>query len=284
MQKTRNFKGGIFLKKNVIKIVSFLFILLTMMVGCNNKKADEKSQPITKEEAYTIYYNTIKKFVPELMTDPQECDVEIKTRDEVTFLTEHFVRNTNVKIMSQNSDGKLQYYLLNEFPEANKMDFYCINNNRFYNVSCKINEKGNLEEWGTSHIPSFTFQYLNTPLFKLESISSFESIKKNSDIEVTFIVEGNSMDEGYGYRVMQEILPNVQKDKLDDVKIVLTMDKYKVAKTMSTEISMSKFYDNGELQSKKTLNMDFVFNKLDNVDFDLEKVVSQYVSNVEIAK
>ena len=93
--------------KKTISFIITLSLLLTIMVGCN-KKSD-----ITKEEAYTIYYDTIKKFVPELMdkTNPPECDVDIKTRDEVTFLTEHFVRNTNIKIKSQNVDGKWQYYL-----------------------------------------------------------------------------------------------------------------------------------------------------------------------------
>ena len=76
--------------KKIFLLIITLSLLLTIMVGCS-KKAD-----ITKEEAYTIYYDTIKKFVPELMdkTKPPECDVDIKTRDEVTFVTEHFVRNT----------------------------------------------------------------------------------------------------------------------------------------------------------------------------------------------
>ena len=47
--------------KKTISFIITLSLLLTIMVGCN-KKSD-----ITKEEAYTIYYDTIKKFVPELM-------------------------------------------------------------------------------------------------------------------------------------------------------------------------------------------------------------------------
>lgn len=126
--------------KKTISFIITLSLLLTIMVGCN-KKSD-----ITKEEAYTIYYDTIKKFVPELMdkTNPPECDVDIKTRDEVTFLTEHFVRNTNIKIKSQNVDGKWQYYLLNQFPEANKKNFYVIDNDEFYGMSCALNAKGTL--------------------------------------------------------------------------------------------------------------------------------------------
>ena len=179
--------------KKTISFIITLSLLLTIMVGCN-KKSD-----ITKEEAYTIYYDTIKKFVPELMdkTNPAECDVDIKTRDEVTFLTEHFVRNTNIKIKSQNVDGKWQYYLLNQFPEANKKNFYVIDNDEFYGMSCALNAKGTLnleakeilEERNSSYINHVIFSYLNTPLFPQDAISSFETEKKNSDTEIIFIVK-----------------------------------------------------------------------------------------------
>ncbi len=254
-----------------------------MIVGC--AKNNDDNNIITKEEAYTIYYNTIKMFVPELIdkTEPPECDVDITIRDEVTFLSEHFVRNTNIKIKSQNIDGKWQYYLLNQFPEANKMDFYGIDNDKFYSISCELNKKGALKELHSSNINSFIFPYLNTPLFPQDSISSFEAKKKNSDTEVTFIVKGDGMDYGYDYRVMKEILPNIQEDKLDDVKIILTIDKARIPKTMSTEISMSILNKNtGNLHAKKTLNMDFIFNKLDNVNFVLKNVVSKYTDTSPI--
>ena len=247
-------------------------------VGCNNT-ADNNL--ITKEEAYNIYYNTIKMFVPKLMdkNDWPECDIDITTCDEVTFLTEHFIRNTSVKVQSQNVDGKGQYYLLNEFPEANKMNFYCIDNDKFYNISCALNSKGTLQEYNSSNIDSFLFTYLNTPLFPQEAISSFKAKKKDSDIEVTFIVKGDSTDYGYGYKVMREILPNIQEDKLDDIKIVLTIDKDGVAKTMFTEISMTILKDNGDIHAQKTLNMEYTFNKFDNVAFNLENIVSQYTAD-----
>ena len=264
-----------------MKKIMAIFMCLAMslsFVGCSKNNANDKNL-ITREEAYNIYYNTIKKFVPELMdeTDIPECDINITTRDEVVFLTEHFIRNTTVKIKSQNVDGKWQYYLLNQFPEANKMDFYGIDNDKFYSISCELNKKGTLKEQHGSNINSFIFPYINTPLFPQDSISSFEAKKKNSDIEATFIVKGDSTDYGYGYRVMKEILPNIQEDKLDDVKIILTIDKYGVAKTMSTEISMTILKNNGDIHAKKTLNMDYTFNKLDNVDFNLENIVSQYI-------
>ena len=262
--------------KKLIAIFMCLAMSLSF-VGCSKNNANDKNH-ITREEAYNIYYNTIKKFVPELIdeTDIPECDVDITTRDEVTFLTEHFIRNTTVKIKSQNVDGKWQYYLLNQFPEANKKNFYCIDKDKFYNISCALNSKGTLQQYHSSNINSFIFPYLNTPLFPQVAISSFEAKKKNSDIEVTFIVKGDSTDYGYGYRVMREILPNLQEDKLDDIKIILTIDKDGVAKTMSTEISMTILKNNGEIHAKKTLNMDYTFNKLDNVDFNLENIVSQY--------
>ena len=272
--------------KKTISFIITLSLLLTIMVGCS-KKAD-----ITKEEAYTIYYNTIKKFVPELMgkTKPPECDVDIKTHEEVTFLTEHFVRNTNIKIKSQNVDGKWQYYLLNQFPEANKKNFYVIDNDEFYGMSCALNAKGTLnleakeilEERNSSYINHVIFPYLNTPLFPQDAISSFKTEKKNSDTEIIFIVKGDGTDYGYDYRVMKEILPNPQEDKLDDIKIVLTIDEDGVPKTMSTEISMSIYKDSAKLHARKSLNMDFTFNKLDDVDFVLENVVSQHALDTSL--
>lgn len=268
-------QGGINLKNILIKIISIITIfplMLTLMVGCGKKKS------ITKEEAYKIYYDTIEKFVPELMTEPQECDIEIKTRDEVTYITEHFVRNLNIKIQSQNTDGKLQYYLLDKFPEANKMSLYCIDGENSYKISSKLNEKGILEKYHFSDIKSLLFAFLNTPLFKQDAIKSFTSKKKDTNTEITFVVDGTKMEEGFGHRVMKEILPGLN-DNLDDVEIVLTIDENGTPKTMSTKISMSIFKDKDRLHAKKTLTMDFVFNKLDNVDFDLQNVISQYATN-----
>jgi len=80
---------------------------------------------------------------------------------------------------------------------------------------------------------------------------------------------------------MKEILAGAD-DKLEDVKIILTVGKDGTPKKMSTELSMTKLHNNGDLYAKKTLNMDFVFNKLKDVDFDLEKEVSKYASNPTI--
>ena len=263
--------------KNVVWLLIMSFVFTTA-VGCGNKHA------VSKEEAYNIYNDTIQKIVPELMTEPQESDVDIKVRDEVTFLNEHFVRNTAVKIQSQNVDGKLQYYLLNEFPEANKMDFYCINNDKFYAISSgKLNEKGTLVEWAYSHMPSFLFVYLNTPLFEQDAITSFTAKQKLSDTELNFVIDGSNMKQGYAQRVMREIYPRLG-DKLNDVKISLTIDKDGVPKTMSTEISMTILNDDGSVYAKKTLNMVFLFNALDNVNFDLQGVLSQYASDPSIVK
>ncbi len=285
------------MRKQIIKGALFFLVLLlitAMVIGCSKKHNNDEKFSITKEEAYNLYYDTIKKFVPELMdkTKPPACDVDIKTREEVTFLTEHFVRNTTVKIQSQNVDGKWQYYLLNQFPEANKKNFYVIDNDEFYGMSCALNAKGTLnleakgilEERNSSYINHVIFPYLNTPLFPQDAISSFKTEKKNSDIEITFIVKGDGTDYGYGYRVMKEILPNPEEDKLDDTKIVLTIDEDGVPKTMSTEISMSIYKDSAKLHAQKILNMDFTFNKLDNVDFDLKNVVSQYALDASSSK
>ena len=270
----------------MIKNISLFLILLltlTIVVGCSKKRVDSEINLITKEDAYNIYYNTIKKFVPELMTEPQECDVDIKTRDEVTFLTEHFVRNTTVKIQSQNAQGKLQYYLLNKFPEADKMDFYCIDNDKFYNISCELNGKGELKERNSSYIRSFLFPYLNTPLFKQDAIKSFDSKKNGSDLEIIFVIDGSDMEYGYPQRVMKEINPTPDNN-LDDVKIILNVDKNNIPKTMSTKISMSLFNNNGELYAKKALNMDFTFNKPDKAEFNLQNVISQYASDASSIK
>ena len=259
----------------IITIVMILLLTLTMFSGCGEKS-------LTQEEAYKIYYGTIEKFVPEIMGEPQECDVEITTRDEVTFLTENFVRNTHAKIQSQNVDGKLQYYLLNEFPEAEKMSFYCIDDNKFYVISsAKLNEKGTIVERNIQMMPSYLFAYLNTPFFKEDAIKSFEVEQKDADTVISFIVDGTKMEEGYDTRVMAEISPSIE-DELDDVEIILTLDENNTPKTMSTKISMSMFNNSGKLHAQKTLNMNFVFNKLDNVDLNLKEVASKYAENVSI--
>ena len=87
------------------KWLSFILVavLLLCLTACDDKKATDanKGAPVvTQEEAYNLYYDTIRKFVPELMQSPQECDVDITTRDEVMYLTEHFVRNTTIKVQS----------------------------------------------------------------------------------------------------------------------------------------------------------------------------------------
>lgn len=265
----------------MIKFTALLLVLsfvLATVIGCNNKYT------MSKEEAYNIYYDTIQKFVPELMTEPQECDVDIKIRDEVSFLDIHFVRNTTVKIQSQNIDGKLQYYLLNKFPEANIMNFYCINNDKFYAISSsKLDTKGSLVERPSSNIPSSLFVYLNTPFFNQDAIISFTSAKKGSGVELTFVLDGSNMEQGYPQRVMSEINPRLE-DSLDDVKVILTLDKDGVPKTMLTEISMSVMNDAGALHAKKALNMEFVFNAFANVDYDLHEVLSQYASDPSIVK
>lgn len=264
------------MKNIVLKSISFFLILLfiiTAVVGCSKKDL------ITKENAYSIYYDTIKKFVPEHMTTPQECDVDITTRDEVTFSTEHFVRNTNVKIQSQVIDGKLQYCLLNQFPAANVRDFYFINDDKFYGCShFRMNEKGKLVEYPFSKINSFLLIYLNVPVFEQDAIKSFTSEKKGSDTAITFVVSGADMEYGFAQRVMYEINPSLD-DELDDVTIVLTIDSNGVPKSMSTKLSMSILNDDGGLHAQKSLNMNFVFNKFDNVDFDLQNMVSEYVSD-----
>ena len=132
--------------KKLCLLLAIIIVFSSSIIGCSQETIDSEEQLITKEEAYNIYYDTIKKFVPELIdkTDIPECDVDIKAREEVTFLTEHFVRNTNIKIKSQNVDGKWQYYLLNQFPEANKKNFYVIDNDEFYGMSCALNAKGML--------------------------------------------------------------------------------------------------------------------------------------------
>lgn len=259
------------MKNIIIKFISLVLVfslILTLATGCNEKVS------ITKQEAYNIYYDTIEKFVPEIISEPQECDVEIKTRDEVIYKTKNFVRNTKVKIKSQTVDGKLQYYLLNEFPEVNQSSFYCINDNKSYMISCGSNGKGNLVEISASQLHYFTFLHLNTPFFNQDSIKSFSVKKKNSDIELIFVLDGANMEKGFADRVMNEIKPYAD-DKLDDVKIILTLDKNSIPKTMSTKLSMS-IYNNGSLYAKKTLNMEFVFNKLNTVDFDLQTVISKY--------
>ena len=89
------------------------------------------------------------------------------------------------------------------------------------------------------------------------------------------------MEEGYDTRVMAEISPSIE-DELDDVEIILTLDENNTPKTMSTKISMSMFNNSGKLHAQKTLNMNFVFNKLDNVDFNLKEVASKYANDVSI--
>ena len=251
-------------------------VMLLSLVACGERK-DTGAPAITQEAAYNLYYDTIRKFVPELMQSPQECDVDVTTRDEVTYLTEHFVRNHTSKIQAQNVDGKLQYFLLNQFPEAIKQSIYCIDGEKAYGMSSKLNGKGEWEEWSYSIINSSIFQLLNTPLFGQEAIKSFAAEVKDGTTTMTFVVDGANMEYPFSQRVMREIIPDIF-DVLDDVTIVLTADEAGVPKTMSTELSMSIWNDqSGDLHAKKTLNMDFVFNKLGDVDFDLEQLMDNYV-------
>lgn len=250
-------------------------VMLLSLAACGEQK-DTDAPAITQEEAYNLYYDTIHRFVLELMQSPQECDVDITTRDEVTYLTEHFVRNTTSKIQAQNVDGTLQYVLLHQFPEADKQSVYCIDGEKAYSISSKLNEKGELQESSYSIINSSIFSLLNTPLFEQKAIKSFNAETKNGTTTMTFIVDGANMEYGFPQRVMREIIPDIF-DVLDDVTIVLTADEAGVPKTMSTELSMSIWNDqSGDLHAKKTLNTDFVFNKLGDVDFDLEQLMDDY--------
>lgn len=255
-------------------------VMLLSLTACGEKKdvdTDKGAPAVTQEEAYHLYYDTIRKFVPELMQSPQECDVDITTRDEVTYLTEHFVRNTTSKVQAQNVDGKLQYVLLNQFPEADKQSVYCIDGEKAYGISSTLNGQGEMKESSYSIINSSIFSLLNISLFQQEAIKSFDAEKSNGTITMTFIVDGANMEYGFPQRVMREIIPDIF-DVLDDVTIVLTADEAGVPKTMSTELSMSIWNDqSGELHAKKTLNMNFLFNKLGNVDFDLEQLMDNYI-------
>ena len=261
--------------KKTLSIALVVLVIFSMLTGCNGKNLT------TKEDAYNIYYDTIKKFVPELITTPKECDIEIEVCEEVTFLDTHFVRNTTKKIKSQNVSGKLEYYLLSEFPQANTKNFYCINGDKSYTLSCDLDKKGTLVEQPFHNVSDFLFGQLNTPLFKPDAIKSFSTEEKNSNVEISFVIDGSKMEEGYSQRVMAEISPRFE-DKLDDVKIVLTIDKNGIPKTMSTEISMSMLNDSGNLYAQKILNMDFTFNKLDNVDFDIQEIISQHALDLSI--
>ena len=286
------------MRKSICFLLIFCILSSLSLVGCNSDPVDENTPPssestpsstestppgneevlISEEDAYNKYYDLIERFVPELMKAPQECDVDITIRDEVTFLTEHFERNTNVKIKSQVVDGKLQYYLVNQFPAASKMNFYCINDDKFYGVSCGLNEKGKLVEYPFSYIGSFLLTYLNTPVFEQAAIKSLTAEKEDSDVVITFVVSGPDMEYGFPQRVMREINPSPD-DELDDVTIVLTIDSNGIPKAMSTKLSMSILNDDGTLHAQKSLDMDFVFNKFDNVDFDLQNVISEYASD-----
>ena len=162
------------------------------------------------------------------------------------------------------------------------MSFYCIDDNKFYVISsAKLNEKGTLVERNIQMMPSYLFAYLNTPFFKEDAIKSFEVEQKDADTVISFIVDGTKMEEGYDTRVMAEIGPSIE-DELDDVEIILTLDENNTPKTMSTKISMSMFNNSGKLHAQKTLNMNFVFNKLDNVDYDLKDIASKYAENISM--
>ena len=164
------------------------------------------------------------------------------------------------------------------------MDFYCINNDKFYAISSgKLKEKGTLVERAYSQMPSFLFVYLNTPLFEQDAITSFTVKRKGSDVELNFVIDGSNMKQYFAQRVMMEINPHLG-DKLDDVKISLIIDKDGVPKSMLTEISMTILNDDGSVYAKKTLNMDFEFHALNNVDFDLQGVLAQYASDPSIVK
>lgn len=255
--------------------------MITVTVGDKKPDSNVEKVAITQQEAYDIYYETIKKFTPELMDEPQECDVEIKTRHEVTYSEIHFVRYITDKVESQNVDGKLEFYYLSQFPDANKKSFYYIYDDKFYGVtSCRLNQKGELTEYDFSRMPNILLGYFNTPQFEQEAIKFVSAKKDGSDTKLTFVVDGSMVPRRYTALVMFEISPDFIFDKLDDVKIVLTLDENGVAKTMSAQVSMHCIaYTNGNMYASKELDIEYVFNQFDNVDFDLQEVVSQHAEN-----
>ena len=265
--------------KKMLSVMVCLGLCL-ILAGCSDHNADRPSDQneMTQDTAYNIYCDLIKRFVPELMASPQQCEVEIKTRDEVTYSTIHFVRNTTAQIQSQDLGGKLQYCLLSKFPEANQTSLYCLDGDEALSISCELNGRGPVRRYSYSLINASIFYHINTPVFQQDAIKSFSSEKKGSDIEATFIVSGSKVGADFAQRVMAEILPRYG-DLLDDIQIVLTIDENGVPKAMSLRLSMSLFNKDGSLLSQKTLQTDFTFKKFDDVGFDLQNIVANYTSN-----
>ena len=262
------------MKKTAALLLCFTLILVAF-TGCNKKDSDKIDPSITKHAAYNLYYDTIKRFVPELMNTPQQCDVDVTCHEDVTFLTEHFVRDSSVKVKSQIVDDKVQYCLLSDYPAANNREFYCIDNDKLYTITCGLDKKGDLVEWDNSHISSFIFPYLITPLFGEEAILSFNALEKDHYMELSFTVNGAEMEYGYSRKAMVEINPGIDED-LDIVEIVLTVDEYGTQKNMSTKLSMTRLKNEGDVLAKKTIDMDYVFNAFDNISFDLGEIIAQY--------
>ena len=261
-----------------IKIISFLIIvsiIISSLCSCNISK-------ISQEEAYKIYCDTIKKMLPDLMTSPQECDVTYNARVEYHMGYDAWIQRVNGNVKSQNNNGKLQYYIMKEKVKANLIDVYCINNDKGYrSIDQKINE-GTLKSEALGYVDSYVYQTFCLPRFQEYAILSYSAKKKGNDTELTFVVNGLDMDDNFGMIVMQDITAT-STDPLDDVKIVLVIGKDGTPKTMSTSISMTKHHNKtGEVTASKKINMEFEFNKLDDVDFDFEKELSNLLTDISI--
>lgn len=270
------------MKKMVFKIFCCFMVLilaLTVLSGCNAKK-------ITKSEAYNIYYDTIKTFLPELMdkSNPLESDVDITVREEFFWVSDWWTKNKSINIQSQNVDGKLQYFLVEKDLDKNICYANVIKNDEYLRLSNNPDSiaKGDAFTYTADGMNDKLLVKINTPLFPRDAISSFKAKKQGSDTVLTFKIKGDKTDPDFGHRVMIEITPERGTDQLDDITLVLTIDENGVPKTMFVEMSMHIFRDDMEdvLFEARKVRADYTFNKLKDVDFDIDNLIAEYAAEL----
>ena len=269
------------------KIFRAIALLLTVSLatcvfsGCDKQPA---APSFTKETAYALYCNTIQAFVPEQMTTPRGCDVDLKIHDDVTYSSEHFVRDITNKVQTQVVSGGSEFYVLSDFPDANARNFCCIRNGRCFSTAKNfgMDKKGELKELSNEDTPRTLISYLPIPSFDQDAIKSFVAETNDTDTEtkITFTVDGTRMEILYMMRLMREISPD-NLDCLDDIKITLTVGQDGKPTTMTLWQSLTRLQvTNGKVLAQKTLETECIFNEWDTVSFDLDEIAAQYTTGI----
>ena len=250
----------------------------TPVEGTEPATTDEAQPLITQDEAYNIYYDLIRKMIPEKMTEPQECDADwiIHSVYSSPIYGDPWIGDQTAKMQSKNVDGKLQFYLIRENSENGAYYFGYINGDQYYQVD-DIGKRVPPRESSSwlFHLSMIISFY--APPFEQHAIRSFTTEKKDADTVLTFIVDGSALEAKYRKDLMADWVYSYEISA-EEISIVLTVDESKTPKTMTTHLSLKSFTPRGELYSAKIVDTEYTFNRFQNVEFDLDDVVSRFSS------